>query len=142
MTKRETNEKGATLESYEQIRNTSPLVSEEVRRQWIEADQRERMLRYEYRKLEENEDLTPDAKARRAGKEPPKDKSEQAKKRLESARRERDILRKALEDAQADYARLLAERRAELYADVLEARQAIAREAAEGARKALAAFDR
>jgi hypothetical protein len=53
-------------ESYESIRDSSDILAQDVRRQWIEADQSERMLRGQYERLVENTDLTDEAKFRKA----------------------------------------------------------------------------
>lgn len=54
-------------ETYENIRDNSEIVPREARVAWIEADQSERMLRYQYDRLTEDADLNDEAKARRAG---------------------------------------------------------------------------
>lgn len=53
-------------ESYEGIRDNSDLIPQDVRRQWIEADQSERMLRQAYERIDQDQDITGEAKARLA----------------------------------------------------------------------------
>lgn len=53
-------------ETYEGIRDHSDIIPQDAREKWIKADQRERMLRNQYSKVVEEEDLTEDAKSRRA----------------------------------------------------------------------------
>jgi hypothetical protein len=53
-------------ETYENARDNSEIVPQDVRRQWIEADQQERMLRGQYEKFSQDTDLVPEARARLA----------------------------------------------------------------------------
>ncbi len=53
-------------ETYENIRDNSDIVPQDVRRQWIEADQSERMLRQTYERIEQDQDITAETKARKA----------------------------------------------------------------------------
>jgi hypothetical protein len=54
-------------ETYESIRNHSDIIPQDTRVKWIEADQAEGMLRYQYDRLAQDGDLTDEARARRAG---------------------------------------------------------------------------
>ncbi len=54
-------------ETYESIRDHEEIIPPGVREMWIKADQSERMLRYHYSKLTEDQDLTDEARVRRAG---------------------------------------------------------------------------
>jgi hypothetical protein len=57
-------------ETYENARDNSDIIPQDTRVKWIEADQAdqaERMLRYQYDRLAEDGDLTDEARARRAG---------------------------------------------------------------------------
>jgi hypothetical protein len=90
-----------------------------------------------------NQDLADEARAIRSGKKPPTSTEEpKAQKRLDAAKCNRDVLSKALEDAQSDLAVLRAKHQAQLYQDVLEARQKIAATVAEHAAQALQGFSR
>ncbi len=51
-------------ESYEAMKQ-DPILPEDVRRQWVEADGAERMYRYNVDKIESDPDLTDDAKHRK-----------------------------------------------------------------------------
>ncbi len=53
-------------ESYEGIRDASPIIPQGVRVKWIEADQAAKTLRDRYAQLEADEDLTLEAKSRKA----------------------------------------------------------------------------
>ena len=55
------------MESYESIRDSSPVIPQDVRNAWKEADGSERLLRGQYERLIEDGDLNDEAKARRAG---------------------------------------------------------------------------
>ena len=88
-------------------------------------------------------DLDLEAKAVREGKDAPEAKHEPAvTKKLERAGRDRDVMARALEAARTDLGVFLQQHRAELFADVVEQRAQIARDAAEAARTALQAYGR
>ncbi len=53
-------------ESYENIRDSSEIIPQEVRVKWVEADQTARTLRDRYAQLEQDADLTLEAKSRKA----------------------------------------------------------------------------
>ncbi len=55
-------------DSYEWIRDTGAngIIPERVQRQWVNADNRERRLRDQYRSIEENTELVNEAKSQRA----------------------------------------------------------------------------
>src|SRR5215204_1361413 len=52
--------------AYEHLRDNADFVPTEAREAWILADQAERTLREAYQPLENDNDLTPEAKERRA----------------------------------------------------------------------------
>jgi hypothetical protein len=53
-------------ETYEDIRDNSDIIPTGAREVWLKGDQAERMLRFRYERLQEDTDLTPEAKSRRA----------------------------------------------------------------------------
>ena len=53
-------------ETYESIRDNSDIIPTRVREVWLKGDQAERMWRFRYEQLQEDTDLTPEAKSRRA----------------------------------------------------------------------------
>jgi hypothetical protein len=88
-----------------------------------------------------DKDLDVSAKAIRDGRKPPAAKHEpKAHAAVKDAEQNYQITQRALEATRADYAKHLGRHQSAIYADVLETRQALANEAAEGARKALAAY--
>ena len=89
------------------------------------------------------QDLDSAAKAVRSGAKSPKTSNEdEAKGRLQVAERNHAVMTRALEAARTDYGVFLQKHRAELFADVVEQRAQIARDAAEAARTALQAYGR
>ena len=61
-------ERSVTMaETYESIRDHEEIIPPGVRETWIKADQSERMLRWEHERLTQDQDLTDEARARRAG---------------------------------------------------------------------------
>jgi hypothetical protein len=90
-----------------------------------------------------NKDIAHEAHAVRSGKKPPTSTEEpQAQKRLDAAKRNRDVLSKALEDAQTDLALLRSKHQHALYQDVRQARQKIAAKVAEHAKEAFGGFSK
>jgi len=88
-----------------------------------------------------DKDLDASAAAVREGKKPPTAKHEpKAHAAVKDAEQTYQITQRALEATRADYLKHLARHQAAVYADVLETRQALANEAAEGARKAASAY--
>jgi hypothetical protein len=83
-------------ESYEDIRDRSDIIPRDTRVEWIEADQAEGMLRYQYDRLAEDGDLTDEARARRAS-----ELYERHRERIERKKQEaRDALVKAAKSAE------------------------------------------
>lgn len=88
-------------------------------------------------------DLDAEAKAIRAGKEPPKSKHEpDVQRKLERAERDSAVMGRALQAAQTDLGTFLAKHQAELYRDVAVARSQIGARVAEAARAALVDYVR
>jgi hypothetical protein len=54
------------VSEYESIRDTSDIISESTRKTWLVADQSDRILRLEYDRITNSEDLTDEAKLRLA----------------------------------------------------------------------------
>jgi hypothetical protein len=83
-------------EKYEDIRNHSDIIPRDTRVEWIEADQAEGMLRYQYDRLAQDGDLTDEARARRAG-----ELYERHRERIERKKKAaRDALAKAAKSAE------------------------------------------
>ncbi len=88
-------------------------------------------------------DLNAEAKAIRAGKEPPDSKHEpDVQRKLERAERDSAVMGRALQAAQTDLGTFLAQHQAELYRDVQAARSQIGARVAEAARAALVDYVR
>jgi chromosome segregation ATPase len=88
-------------------------------------------------------DLDREAKAVRGGKNPPKPKHEPPiQTKLEAARRNAEVYRRALEEAQSDLGVYRAEHRAALFVDLEHFRGQIARDFAKHAQAAAAGFGR
>ncbi len=90
-----------------------------------------------------NKDLADGARAIRASRTAPSSTAEpKVQKKLDAAKRNRDVLAKALEDARSDLGALRAKHQHALFEDVRQARQKIAAEVAEAAARALQGFSR
>ena len=88
-------------------------------------------------------DLVEAAEALRSGKDAPENVNEKAaEQRLERARRDAVVYRRAAEATMSDIGALRAQHQTALYRDVVEARDEIARKMAEAARTASSAFSR
>ena len=88
-------------------------------------------------------DLDAEAAAIRRGRKPPESTHEAAAKReLEAATRERDVLERTVQAVEEEYGDYLAQWQGELFRDVLQARDRIGREVAEHARAAMANYAR
>ena len=82
--------------TYEDLRDNDQLISRELREQWIRADQKERALRQSYAELEQDEDLTEEAKSKRA-----QELYERQREPLETSRKQlRERLLKASRSAE------------------------------------------
>jgi hypothetical protein len=88
------------------------------------------------------QDLEAEVRATRAGKEAPTPHHErEAKAKLEGAERNRDVLERAVASATQDLAAFKAKHAAELYADIVAARQSVAARLSEPALQLLRDFD-
>jgi hypothetical protein len=129
------------LECYPRLKALQEEVSELTRRH-EEAQAETRALENQL-ETAHRADLDREAKAIRTGKEPPKPKHEPPiQTKLEAARRNAEVYRRALEEALSDLGVYRAEHRDALYADVVRFRGEIARDFAEHAKAAAAGFGR
>ncbi len=88
-------------------------------------------------------DLDAEAAAVRQGRRPPESTREaDAKRDLEAAIRERDILERTVQAVEEEYGAFMAQHQSALFRDVLRGRDEIGREAAKRAREALSAYSK